>query len=278
MTLYMDRHDGITDWSPRAAVEAHLKDLEVQVKYDVRYVTYWIDEPAQQAFCLVEAPSAEAASAVHREAHGVVANEIIEVDHQSVEQFLGRIADTPTAKDPTSTDTVPSLRTILFSDMEESTALTQRVGDDGMMAVLRIHNTVIRDALGACSGTEVKHTGDGIMASFASASRALECAITAQKAFSSHNKQAPDQPVQVRIGLTAGEPVMEHQDLFGAAVQLAKRICDQAQPGQILVGNVVRELCIGKGFLFADSGETALRGFEDPVRLYEVSWQERRLS
>ena len=74
----------------------------------------------------------------------------------------------------------------------------------------------------------------------------------------------------VRIGLNAGEPVAEDEDLFGAAVQLAARVCGRAEPGQVLAANVVRELAMGKGFLFADLGDVALRGFEDPVRLYEV--------
>ncbi len=87
-------------------------------------------------------------------------------------------------------------------------------------------------------------------------------------------------PLSIYIGLNAGEPVAEagpdgRADLFGTAVQLASRLCDKAGPGEILVSNVVRELAAGKGFLFSDRGESELRGFEDPVRLYEVSWKER---
>ncbi len=274
MTLYMDRHDGVTE-TPQEIAQLHLKDIEVQGKYGARYVTYWIDEPAQQAFCLVDAPSKEAAEAVHREAHGdALANEIIEVNQRVVEEFLGRIADTPAAIDPATTDTIPALRTVLFTDMESSVAITQRLGDAGAMELLRTHNTIIRDALQAHHGREVKHTGDGIMASFTSASGAIESSIAIQKAFAIHNKEQPEAPMRIRIGITAGEPVMEHEDLFGAAVQLARRICDCAAPNMILVANVVRELCIGKGLLFADSGETALRGFEDPVRLFEVRWRD----
>ena len=112
------------------------------------------------------------------------------------------------------------------------------------------------------------------MASFVAASAAVECSIAIQQAFHAHNEQYPDSPLRVRIGLCAGEPVMEHEDLFGAAVQLARRICDCAEPGEILIANVIRELCMGKGFLFSDREEQALRGFEDPVRLYEVPWQK----
>ena len=173
--------------------------------------------------------------------------------------------------------------TILFTDMEGSTALTQRLGDAGAQEVLRTHNAIIRDALKAHGGSEIKHTGDGIMASFGLATRALECAIAIQRAFAERNKDVGAQhaaplpsgePIRVRIGLNAGEPVAEDADLFGTAVQLAARVCAQAQPGQILIPDGVRHLVAGKGFLFSDRGDVVLRGFEDPVRLYEVRWAE----
>jgi class 3 adenylate cyclase len=78
----------------------------------------------------------------------------------------------------------------------------------------------------------------------------------------------------VRIGLNAGEPVAEDEDLFGTAVQLAARVCAKAEAGRIFASNVVRELAAGKGFLFSDQGDVALRGFEDPARVYEVRWRE----
>ena len=163
--------------------------------------------------------------------------------------------------------------TILFTDMEGSTTLTRRLGDAKAQEVLRTHNALVRDALKAHSGSEIKHTGDGIMASFASASRALECAIAMQRALAEHNESA-DEPIRVRIGMNAGEPIAEEEDLFGTAVILAARIAAKAAGGEVLAANVVRELAAGKGFLFADQGETALRGFEDPVRLFEVRWRE----
>ncbi|MCH7715624.1 MAG: adenylate/guanylate cyclase domain-containing protein [Gemmatimonadetes bacterium] len=163
---------------------------------------------------------------------------------------------------------------ILFTDIEGSTTLTQRLGDAKAQELLRAHNTIVRDALTAHGGSEIKHTGDGIMASFPSASRSLECAITIQRSFARRNLEDPDSPILVRIGLNAGEPVREEDDLFGTAVQLAARIRDRAQAGQILASDVVRQLVAGKGFLFAEQGETELRGFEDLVRLYEVRWAE----
>jgi class 3 adenylate cyclase/pimeloyl-ACP methyl ester carboxylesterase len=189
---------------------------------------------------------------------------------ETLTQFLdeGRAAE-PGAEAPMS----GAVHTILITDMEGSTTLTQRLGDAKAQDVLRTHNTILRDALKHHDGSEIKHTGDGIMASFASATRGLECAIAMQRAFAAHNESA-EEPIRVRVGLNAGEPVVEEKDLFGTAVQLAARICAHAEPGQILVPIVVRELAAGKKFLFADLGETALRGFEDPVRLFELRWRQ----
>lgn len=187
-----------------------------------------------------------------------------------IRRFLGVVEAVTPAAPASSSATTSGLVTVLFTDMEGSTTLTQRLGDAAAQAVLRRHNTIIRDALRDYGGAEVKHTGDGIMASFPSASRALECAVTIQKAFAAWNEGT--EQVRVRIGLNAGEPVAEDADLFGTAVQLAARVCARAEPGQILVPEGVRHLVAGKGFLFSDRGDVALRGFEDPVRLYEVRW------
>ena len=163
--------------------------------------------------------------------------------------------------------------TILFTDMESSTTLTQRLGDAAAQEIRHVHNDIVRSSLASNSGAEIKHTGDGIMASFTTASSALDCAIAVQRGVAAHKDQHPDSPLGVYIGLNAGEPISEEEDLFGTSVDLAARICDHAQPGQILASNVIRELVAGKGFLFSDIGETELRSFEDPVKLWELSWQ-----
>jgi TolB-like protein/Flp pilus assembly protein TadD len=168
--------------------------------------------------------------------------------------------------------------TILFTDVVGSTALTQRLGDAKAQEVLiGTHNIIVRETLKLHSGLEIKHTGDGIMASFSSATSALKCAIAMQEAFALHNETSEER-IGVRIGLNAGEPITEEEDLFGTAVQLAARICDQAEPGQILVSNVTRELTAGKGFVFADRRETDLKGFQDPVAIYSVVWRQGKLS
>jgi len=170
-----------------------------------------------------------------------------------------------------------AFRTILFTDVEGSTALTQRLGDAKARELLREHERMVRDALKAHGGSEVKTMGDGFMASFSSATKALECAIAMQRAFAEHNEGA-EEPIMVRIGLNAGEPIAEDDDLFGTAVNRAARITATAKGGEILVANVVRELAEGKDFLFADRGEASLKGLDEPVRLFEVLWREERVT
>jgi class 3 adenylate cyclase len=187
----------------------------------------------------------------------------------AIDEFLGEGEEGAAAAELTAAG---GLCTILFTDVEGSTALTQRLGDAGARDVLRAHECIVREALNAHGGSEVKTMGDGFMASFSSATRALECAIAMQRAFAAHNEGA-EEPIRVRIGLNAGEPIAEAADLFGTAVNMAARIAGKAEGGGILASDVVRQLVAGKGFLFSDRGDVALRGFEDPVRLYEVRWQ-----
>jgi len=120
-------------------------------------------------------------------------------------------------------------------------------------------------------GRRVKHTGDGVMASFTSVTRAVEAAIAIQRAITARNA-SDDAPFDVRIAVSAGEPVTEDDDLFGAAVQLAARVCSTCDAGRILVSSAVRELCLGKGFKFHDKGTVELKGFDEPMRIYDVAW------
>jgi class 3 adenylate cyclase len=169
-------------------------------------------------------------------------------------------------------DSADGVRIILFTDVVKHTEMMQRLGDERGRAVLREHEIITREALAAYGGSEVKTMGDSFMASFPSAIRALECAIAIQKAFAIRNETSGE-PLMVRVGLSAGEPIAEEDDLFGSSVILAARIADQARGGEIVLANVVRELASGRGFLFNDRGEVALRGFEDPVHLFELRWE-----
>jgi class 3 adenylate cyclase len=171
----------------------------------------------------------------------------------------------------------PGFVTVLFTDLVGHTEMMSRLGDDKGREVLREHERITREVLKAHGGTEVKTMGDGFMASFGSVTKAVECAVALQKAFDERNADVGARhasPLRVRCGLNAGEPIEEDGDLFGATVILASRIAARAEGGEILVADTVRGLCSGKGFSFADRGEFTAKGFEEPVRIYEVRWQE----
>lgn len=279
MPLFVDQHT-IEGATPEEVALAHLKDLEVQWKHGVKYLRYWIRGETGRINCLVRAPSAEAAIAAHTEAHGLIPERIIEADAVTVEELLGS-ADEMEAWMPGSRFPPPSessFRVIMFTDIEGSTDLMQRFGDSKGMELLRTHNGTIRDSLRDHDGREVKHTGDGIMACFTSPSRALECSIEIQHRFDYFNRQREDSFLRIRVGLSAGEPVEESNDLFGATVILASRLCAHAQGEQILVTHGLKELAMGKNISFVDRGEAALKGFSEMMRLFEVDWRARSLA
>jgi class 3 adenylate cyclase len=164
--------------------------------------------------------------------------------------------------------------TVMFTDMVGSTALTQTRGQQVAQQVVRAHNRIVRQALTRFHGREIKHTGDGIMASFAQASGAVDAAIQIQKDTLAHCRDYPDLPLQLKIGLNAGEPIAEDGDLFGSTVQLSARITDKAKANEIFVPDSVRLLCAGKNYKFVSRGGYAMKGFEGDITLYEVVWDE----
>ena len=278
MPLYMDIHNLDDGTTPEDVAKAHAKDMEIQEKYGVKYSKYWVNESGKKVFCLAHAPNAEAAEQVHREAHGMMPEKIIEVEPDVAEVFLGGMetnaAGAVIFPDGGADARDPGVRTILFTDVVNSTTLTQSLGDEAALAILGVHDTIVRDALSVSGGREIKHTGDGIMASFVSAAAAVRCAIKIQRELDKHAQANPKRCLKVRVGAAVGEPVEQHNDLFGSTVQLAARLCAHAQPEQILVSNAIAELCLGKGLLFEDVGEVTLKGFGSPVRAHVAAWRQ----
>ena len=276
MPVYMDRHyiEGATR---HAVADAHQKDLALQDRYHVKFLTYWFDETRSTAFCLIEAPNRETIERAHNEAHGSVPNEVIEVDPAVVDAFLGRIKDPPPRSQGKSRE-IPidsGFRAIMFTDLKDSTRMTTLYGDAKALHMLHVHNALTRNSLNAHRGREIKHTGDGIMASFASVPDAVACAIAIQSAFAAYNQEHRDAPLYLRIGLSAGEPIEDHGDLFGKVVQLAARLCAQAEPDRILIDQVVRDQWSDKPLPLSDLGELSLKGFDSPVRVYQINWSEK---
>ncbi len=166
------------------------------------------------------------------------------------------------------------MTTVLFTDMVGSTSLTQTMGDAVAQQAVRAHNLIVREALGEFGGREIKHTGDGIMAAFPTTSNSVEAAIAIQAKVRARNRSTPEPPLHLKIGINAGEPIVEDDDLFGATVQLAARVVDAAQSEQILVSEIVRGICAGKNLRFANRGPFMLDGFKDHIALHEVIWDE----
>jgi class 3 adenylate cyclase len=264
MPLFMDRHD-VPGATAADIAQAHVSDLAMEAKHGVQFLTYWFDPGRGKAFCLAKAPDPMNMEAVHREDHGQIPNEIIGVSEDNVLRFLGTIAD------PVDhTQRASAFRVILFTDLEGSTSLLQDHGQSAFMVLLTEHDLIIRRALVASGGREVKHTGDGVMASFDDVGSALECALAIQDGFAARTAAGGAPELRVRIGLAAGEPVDHNDDLFGSSVTLASRICDAADAGQILVSDLVHDLGKEKGFSLVEVGARALAGFADVTRVFEL--------
>jgi class 3 adenylate cyclase len=271
MPIFMDRHEmpGLT---AEEVASAHQRDLEIQNQYGVNIMAYWFDSRRHTAFCLVDAPDAETAHAVHRAAHGNVANVIVPVELAAVEAFLGRVGD------PKATSNFPApaigagLRAVMFTDIVGSTEMTARLGDAAALELVHVHDAMVRRALHLYEGREVKHTGDGIMASFEDVANAVRASAEIQKRIARFNAGSSE-CLSVRIGVDAGEPVEHRHDLFGATVQLAARLCRAAEPNGVIVSKLVREMCKGHALRFASLGERRLRGFREPVPMFRLEWR-----
>lgn len=268
----MDVHPGLGDATPDDIAAAHQRDLEIQDAFGVEFLSYWVSaEEGGKAFCLVNSPDTESLKACHKAAHGLMPHEVIEIEPSALTAFMGKTGKD--RHDRVTVDGVPdtALRAIMFTDLVGSTEMSTVRGDRAVFDLLRRHDTVVRNALEEFEGRQVKHTGDGVFASFTSVFRAVTASIAIQKE-STRSDGADDLALAVKIGLSVGEPVEDHNDLFGAAVNLAARLCDHAHGGQILTSGAVRDLTIGKGFTFEDLGATDLKGFPEAIHVYSVTW------
>ena len=193
--------------------------------------------------------------------------------------------------------------TIVFSDLVGSTGLATQLGHDAYEGLRQEHFAACRAAVARHNGTEIKTTGDGLMLSFASAADAVACAVALQQATAQRGKQTRKHvpspvegpaatngpshdsqsqsgagfpacpPLQIRVGVSAGEATRDNNDLFGAPVVEAARLCAAATGGQILVSDVVRALARGRGHPFTSVGELTLKGLPEPVAACEVKWE-----
>ncbi|HVW33372.1 MAG TPA: AAA family ATPase, partial [Acidimicrobiia bacterium] len=165
--------------------------------------------------------------------------------------------------------------TLLFSDIEGSTAANERLGDQRWMQVLRAHNQIVRAEIARQGGFEVKSQGDGFMVAFSSARKALAGAAAIQRALQAHGRAHPEEATRVRMGLHTGEALKEGDDFFGTHVALAARVAASAAGGEILVSSLLKDLTSGSGeFTFGAGRDVDLKGFSESRRVYPLRWEE----
>ena len=163
--------------------------------------------------------------------------------------------------------------TILFTDLVGSTEILDRIGDDDAELLRRTHFGVLREAVRQHGGAEVKSLGDGLMVVFPSVLDALEAAVEMQQGVDLHNREHPDAPFEVRVGLHVGEPIRAEEDYFGRPVVIARRICDSASGGQILASQLVADLAGGRSrHPLVSMGPGELKGLSASVDLVQVEW------
>jgi class 3 adenylate cyclase len=162
--------------------------------------------------------------------------------------------------------------TIMFSDIEGSTAMADRLGDKRFMAVLREHNAIVRKQIATHGGFEVKSEGDGFMVAFQSAGKALACASAIQTALAERNGSA-EEPVKVRMGLHVGEVIKEGEDFFGRNVIMAARVAAQASGGEILASSVVKALLSGSDVTWGEKRTLELKGLSGEHEIWAVEWR-----
>ena len=150
--------------------------------------------------------------------------------------------------------------------------ITKEHGEGAGRRVTGAHDVIVRQAIRDEEGREVKHNGEGIMAAFETSADAVAAAVTMRRGFNAHNLDDADIPLHVKIGINAGEPIIEGDDIFGTTVQVAARLAQNAVADQILVSTVVREISVGRDLEFASAGAREFKGVTEPVPVFEAVW------
>jgi AraC-like DNA-binding protein len=239
MPIYMDVHI-VPGVKARDVAEAHRMDILLQEEHDCKCMTYWIDEKRENVFCLIEAPGKHAVEEMHKRAHGLIPNKIIEVSSNVVESFLGRIYDPEeieTMPDGLKVFNDPSFRVLLVTTITDPVLLQYTTGAEKANELLNRHNKIIRKNLALYGGREVEHTGTGFVTSFASASKAVICALAIQKELA-----GTDAAAGFRISINASVPITNSEKLFGDTIQLAGYMCTIAKNFQITIASAVKDL------------------------------------
>ena len=234
----MDRHDSLNA-TAKALAEAHQLDIKVQGKFGCKALTYWFDEGKKIAFCLIEAPDKKSVEEMHRNSHGLVSNQIIEVQSNIVEYFLGRISDPSSIKSSEQFINETAFRSIMYLDLK-CLVTNKKFKKENESGILNILNELVRPALKEYYGTEVKIKDEGFMASFTSVSKSLNCAVKIHTGIKELNRKSKGIKNIVSAGISCGYPVTDTDEFFGETVLLAKRLCEIADEGEIVISSSVK--------------------------------------
>ncbi len=240
MPIYMDRHI-VPGIEAKHAAQAHREDLKIQDEYGCRCMTYWVDEDRGSAFCLIDAPDAEAVKKMHDQAHGLIPHEIVQVNSNVVEAFLGRVTDPEGYYDSDEPNLKifndPAFRIILVSQTKDSRLLKNELGIPKAEKLLNLYHEIMRQQLHENQGREVELKGERFIASFVSVTQAVACAIGIQKGL-----HVAGELIDLRMGLNAGMPVTQDKSIFGDVIRMAEYLCSTGTPNQIVMASIINEI------------------------------------
>ncbi len=245
MPIFMDRHI-VPGIEAKHAAKAHREDLKIQDEYGCRCMTYWVDEERGSAFCLIDAPDIASVKRMHDKAHGLIPHEIVQVNSNVVEAFLGRITDPEGYYDSDDPDLKifndPAFRIILVAQTKDSKLLKNELGPKKAARLLALYHEILREQLRENQGREVELEGEQFIASFVSVTQAIACTAGVQKGL-----HIAGEFIGLRMGLNAGMPVAKDKSIFGDVIRMAKYLCLAGAPNQTIMASIIKELYIDDG-------------------------------
>jgi AraC-like DNA-binding protein len=235
----MDRHM-VPGIEAKHAAEAHRADIKVQDEYGCRCMTYWVDEERGSAFCLIDAPNKEAVQKMHDKAHGLLPHEIVQVNSNVVEGFLGRISNPEGYTVMAGNLKVfndPAFRIILVAQTTDIGLLYHQFGKKKAEQLITLYHEIMRKEVQAHEGREVEIKGQGFIGSFVSVTQAVACAAAVQKGM-----HVAGELINLRVGINAGMPVEKSKELFGDTIKMARYLSAFAKENQIVLASIIKEI------------------------------------
>ena len=240
MPIYMDRHDASETVTAENIAQMHQEDLKIQDQFGCRGLTYWFDDKRKTAFCLIEAPDANAIRQMHKKAHGQVPHKVIAVDAGIVESFLGRIEDPEKALDTTlNIINDPAFRTIMVIDLKQLSP--KHYTSAQFISSLNNFNNDINDIISSYEEKPVKQTQNYRLVSFRSVSVAVHTALDIQSKFQRLKNEIKEKEIFLKIALSSGVPVTEKKSIFEDTIKFAERLCEIIH-AEIIVSSEVKDL------------------------------------